>query len=267
MKKTFIYFFRVLIVLASFDVDAQLSSVEPKEIVLLIGQSNMAGRAELLTSDMQIVKNAFVLDSLNQWSPLKSPLNIHSSIRKIANMQRFNLGYSFAEEIILSETIKPLGLVVNARGGTKIHQWIPGTHYYQEAVRKGSLAKGIEGKIVATLWLQGESNLNDLDENYKNYFKNLKSIIYALRKDLENDEMIFIAAELKMNKPENEVFKKMLSRLNTEVPNAGSVISEGTSTYDGTHYDNKSLKILGKRFAQEFKELYKKLNEKEIIFN
>jgi hypothetical protein len=259
MKKTLIYFFHVFFVLASFGADAQLSSVEPKEIILLIGQSNMAGRAELLPSDMQIVKNAFVLDSLNQWSPLKSPLNIHSSIRKIASMQRFNLGYSFAEEIVLSETIKPLGLVVNARGGTKIHQWIPGTHYYQEAVRKSSLAKGIGGKIVATLWLQGESNLNDLDENYKNYFNNLKSIIYALRKDLENDEMIFIAGELNKNKPENEIFKKMLSRINTEVPNAGLVISEGTSTFDGTHYDNKSLKIIGKRFAQEFKELYQKI--------
>ena len=262
MKKALIYFFHVLFVLASFGADAQLSSVEPKEIILLIGQSNMAGRAELLPSDMQIVKNAFVLDSLNQWSPL----NIHSSIRKIASMQRFNLGYSFAEEIVLSETIKPLGLFVNARRGTKIHQWIPGTHYYQEAVRKSSLAKGIDGKIEATLWLQGESNLNDLDENYKNYFNNLKSIIYALRKDLENDEMIFIAGELNINKPENEVYKKMLSRLKTEVPNAGSVISEGTSTYDGTHYDNKSLKIIGKRFAQEFKELYQKIKKKKNHF-
>jgi hypothetical protein len=51
----------------------------------------------------------------------------------------------------------------------------------------------------------------------------------------------------------------MLSRINKEVPNAGLVVSEGTSTFDGTHYDNKSLKIIGKRFAQEFKELYQKI--------
>ena len=54
-------------------------------------------------------------DSLNKWIPLKSPLNIHSSIRKNARMQRFNLGYSFAEEITRSKTIIPLGMVVNAR--------------------------------------------------------------------------------------------------------------------------------------------------------
>ena len=57
--------------------------------------------------------------------------------------------------------------------------------------------------------------------------------------------MIFIASELNKNRPENEDFK-MLDRLNTEIPHGASVKSAGTSTYDGTHYDHKSLEVLGK---------------------
>ena len=105
----------------------------------------------------------------------------------------------------------------------------------------------------------GESNLSDKDPGYKSYFEKLKSIIYGLRKQLNNDQMIFIASELNKDQPENTVFKKNVgSSSNTEVPLATTVKSVGTSTYDGTHYDHKSLEVLGKRFATKFEELYQK---------
>ena len=247
----------LITLVVGFTVNAQTPSASPKEIILLIGQSNMSGRANLLAQDYQVVQNAFLLDSMNQWIPLKSPLNIHSSIRKEASMQRFNLGYSFAQEVTADGNTKPLGLVVNARGGTKIDQWIPGTHFFKEALRRGKSAIGDQGKIIATFWLQGEGNLGDRDPGFAIYFKKLKSMIYSLRKEFNNDQMIFIASELNKNQPENEDFKKMLDRLNTEIPYGASVKSAGTSTYDGTHYDHKSLEVLGKRFAIKFKELYK----------
>ena len=87
--------FSTLVLLSAKIGRAQIDRVKPKKIILLIGQSNMSGRAPMLKGDMEIVENAFLFDSLNQWIPLKSPLNIHSSIRKNARMQRFNLGYSF----------------------------------------------------------------------------------------------------------------------------------------------------------------------------
>ena len=248
-------FFMVTVLLFHLIGKGQIPQIKPKDIILLIGQSNMSGRAKIHKSDIGIIDNAFLLDSLNNWIPLKNPLNIHSSIRKKPSMQKFNLGYSFAQEIVSSKTVNPLGLIVNARGGTKINQWAPGEFYYQEAVRRSRLAMGNDARVIATFWLQGEGNLNDNDESYNYYFKKLKSIIYSLRKDLNNEKMIFIAGELNKNKPENKVFKKMLARLNTEVPYAASVKSSGTSTYDGTHYDNKSLKILGKRFAEKLKLL------------
>jgi hypothetical protein len=52
----------------------------------------MAGRAPLLPVDNKVIEGAFLYDSLNHWTPLKNPLNIHSSIRKTARMQKLNLG-------------------------------------------------------------------------------------------------------------------------------------------------------------------------------
>ena len=90
-------------------------------------------------------------------------------------MQRFNLGYSFAQEVTGDGNINPLGLVVNARGGSKIDRWIPGTYFFSEALRRGKSAIGDHGKIIATFWLQGEGNLGDKDPEFGIYFEKLKS--------------------------------------------------------------------------------------------
>ena len=157
----------LIILVLSFIGNAQTQSAHLKEIILLIGQSNMAGRANLMDRDLKSFKTPFF--SQHQcWK--KSPLNIHSSIRKVAGMQRYNLGYSFAREVLNNKY--PQYLVVNARGGTKIDQWVPGTHYFNEAIRRSKSAIGSKGKIIATL-ASGESNLSDKDPGYKSYSKNL----------------------------------------------------------------------------------------------
>lgn len=238
---------------------AQTQAVKPKEIILLIGQSNMAGRAALEARDTEIVDNVFLLDSTDRWIPLKNPLNLHSSIRKVKGMQRYNLGYNFSKALSEDGNFSNTGLVVNAKGGTNINQWVPGTHFYQEAVRRGTIAAGTNGKVIATFWLQGESNLGDDDPEFKIYFENLKSIVLGLRAEFENEQMIFIAAELGKERPENDIFKKMLSRLEDEIPHAATVKAKNTSTYDGTHFDHQSLDTLGLRFYKKFKECFQKL--------
>ena len=60
-----------IIVIFGFTLTAQILTDSPKEIILLLGQSNMCGRANLQDQDYQVVQKAFLLDSLNQWIPLK----------------------------------------------------------------------------------------------------------------------------------------------------------------------------------------------------
>ena len=119
----------------------------------------MAGRAPLLPVDNKVIEGAFLYDSLNHWTPLKNPLNIHSSIRKTARMQKLNLGYTFANKMIKTNTLNPIGLVVNTRGGTKIQAWVPVKFYYKEAVRRSLEAMKEGGKFRAVLCHQGEEIL------------------------------------------------------------------------------------------------------------
>ncbi|NQV41652.1 MAG: hypothetical protein HQ506_04780, partial [Candidatus Marinimicrobia bacterium] len=51
-------------------------------IYLLIGQSNMAGRAPFTEEESKPMERCFLLDSLGHWQPASNPLNLYSTIRK-----------------------------------------------------------------------------------------------------------------------------------------------------------------------------------------
>jgi hypothetical protein len=40
----------------------------------------------------------------------------------------------------MAKSKNSIGLVVNAKGGTKIEQWLPGTEFYTEAVKRTKAA-------------------------------------------------------------------------------------------------------------------------------
>lgn len=110
--------------------DAQTQGYQgPREklhIYLLIGQSNMAGRAPFTTEEGKVIKRCYLLNDKGVWEPAKNPLNIYSTIRKQAGMQKMNPGYMFAKTMLDKDKDISIGLVVNAKGGTKIEPW--GSH-------------------------------------------------------------------------------------------------------------------------------------------
>lgn len=132
----------------------------PKEklhIYLLIGQSNMAGRAPFTTEESGAIKRCYLLNGEDKWEPARNPLNRYSTIRKELAMQKMNPGYSFSKAMLEKDEEISLGLVVNARGGTKIEEWAKGTQYYSEALRRAKAAQKT-GTLKGILWHQGESN-------------------------------------------------------------------------------------------------------------
>ena len=86
---------------------------------------------------------------------------------RFARLARNGHLYNFSKALSEDGNFSNTGLVVNAKGGTNINQWVPGAHFYQEAVRRGTIAAGTNGKVIATFWLQGESNLGDDDPECK----------------------------------------------------------------------------------------------------
>lgn len=80
-------------------------------------------------------------------------------------------------------------------------------------------------------------------------------LIQALRKDLNQPNLPFVAGQLSSDKPQRNNFNKMILELPHQVPFTAVVRSANTSTIDKTHFDSESQRILGKRYALEMIKL------------
>ncbi len=237
------YIFSIFIIF--FLVNGYCETNKQKDIYLLIGQSNMAGRAPVLKQDMLEIKNCFLLDNQSIWIPAKNPLNIYSSIRGPKTSQKLGPGYSFCKHLTNIYKNKEVGLIVNAKGGTKIEEWLKGKKFYNEIIFRAKSAQG--GKIKGILWHQGESNIDEPSE----YFVNLKKLIFDLRTDLKNEKLPFIAGEIN-NAP---MLNAQIRKLSTEIAYSSYVSSIDLNTFDQWHFDNPSINKLGKRYALEMIKL------------
>ncbi len=109
------------------------TEVEQRQVFLLIGQSNMSGRAPIEKQDEAPIEGCELLNASGEWEPATNPLNRYSTIGKRLSMQKLGPGYGFAKRWRELHPDMTLGLVVNARGGTKIAAWARGTDYYNAA--------------------------------------------------------------------------------------------------------------------------------------
>jgi hypothetical protein len=225
------------------------------EIFLLIGQSNMAGRGEIEAPDTDTLANVLLFTGTEgkEWEKAANPLNRYSTIRKDLSMQKLGPGYTFAREMAKSRSGKQIGLVVNAKGGTSIDEWKPGGTLYNEAVKRAKAAMK-SGPLKGIVWHQGESDVSKSAE----YPAKLTELIRSLRNDLGVSNLPFVAGQLSEDRPERKVFNDMIIDLPSWLSNTGVVSSEGTSTFDGTHFNSASQRLMGERFAAEMLKLIQK---------
>ncbi len=216
--------------------------VEPKpdmDVYLLIGQSNMAGRAQIGESESSAISGAGLFNSEGRWVALTNPLNRFSSVRKRMEMQKLGPGYGFARHLQELRPDRTIGLVVNARGGTKIDQWKKGDLFFEEAVSRALEASKF-GNLKGILWHQGEGNSND-----KNYYRKLTQLVDNLREALGDPELPFVAGEVEGKRFVNTEIAKLV-----DYPHCGVASSEGLETQDGTHFNTDAAIELGERFSE-----------------
>lgn len=236
----------ILPLLIHSSINCESQPVRNLKIYLVIGQSNMAGRAAIETNDTDTLKNVFLFrgDSLRTWEPAANPLNRYSTIRKDLNIQKMGPAYHFARLIHDVSPRKAIGLVVNCRGGTSIKEWMPGTKYFSEAVSRAKLASQY-GNIEGIIWHQGESDVNNPDE----YMERLIRLIWSLRKQLGDNDLPFVAGQLSSDREERNMFNEIILTLPSRTKNTDVVSSSGLTTIDSTHFDSRSVRILGERYA------------------
>ena len=217
-------------------------------VYLLIGQSNMAGRAKYTEKDAGPIDRCYLLNGTDQWEAAKNPLNRYSTIRKGINMQKLNPGYSFAKTMLKKQQQVSIGLIVNAKGGTKIEQWGKGTSFYKDAIQRTKAAQK-SGTLKGILWHQGESN----EKNPEGYLLKLQALVKNLRTDLDNPNLPFVAGQV-IKVP---AINHQIAQLPSKVPATGFVSSEGLKGQDRWHFDTKSMMELGKRYAEAMLKILK----------
>lgn len=225
-------------------------------LVLCIGQSNMAGRGLMDAGAADTLRSVYLFNG-DGFERAAEPMNRYSTVRKEPGMQRVGPVGSFAARYA-EVTGAPVGVVVNARGGSSIDEWLPGseTDYLAKAVER-IRAAGDWGDVAAVLWHQGEAD----STHPERYEAKLRRLVGILRTELGNPSLPVVFGEIAHWNWTNRVegtapFNAMLRNL--RIPHTACVSAEGLAPMkDETdpHFSAASQRELGRRYAEALLKL------------
>ena len=237
----------ISIALACFAANAQ-----PVDIFLLIGQSNMAGRGLVSDADRVPTPGIFAFSKEKTWIPAVDPIHFDRPDRT-----GVGLGRNFAATLISMKAATTVGLIPAAFGGSALHEWVPGSTHYTNAVERTKAALAAAGpnaRLRGILWHQGEADAND-EERAITYRLRFAKMIAALRKDLAAESVPVIVGQLGEFVQTKDY--SQLQRVNSElatlplhIPLTAFVSSQRLKDKgDQLHFDSPSLKEFGRRYA------------------
>jgi len=224
---------------------------QEKQLFLLIGQSNMAGRGVVEDQDKEIIARVFMLNKEMAWVPAVDPL--HFDKPAVAGV---GIGRTFAKTLQWANPGATIGLIPAAFGGTSLDEWKPGDKLYLDAVRRTQEAMK-SGKLRGILWHQGEADAGT-EEHVNTYRERFANLVQHLRQDLNAPDVPVVVGELgefqkgKFTRQLNE----QLALIPFTVPHSAFVSSAGlTHKGDNTHFNSPSAREFGRRYALAFLSL------------
>ena len=215
--------------------------------VLIIGQSNMAGRG--FKDDVEPLGNPNIKVLRNgRWRPMYVPVNPDRVTAGI------NLVESFAD-LYSKEKDVEVGIIPCADGGSCLDQWVEGGLLFDHACYQAELASRTS-TIAAVLWHQGESDCRE--ERYPLYEEKFVKIMNAFRKKLNLYDVPFLLGGMGDFLPlyginNHEHINTALKKIADENPMTGFVSAEGLGANpDNLHFSAKALREFGVRYYNEF---------------
>lgn len=236
-------------------------NIKDEEIlsVLMIGQSNMAGRGNLGEVPELNNPECFML-RMGRWQPMKDPINVDRPLFGIKYTPGVGLAGSFADGLARATGCR-VGLIPCADGGTKIEQWMPGELLYDHALMQCRLAMRTS-RLVGIIWHQGESNSTTDPALYREM---LLTFFTSLRRDLGIPNLPIIAGEISeccsdawyVSKAA-PTLNRIYHRLEWELPHFALASARGlTLKDDGIHFNSVSLREFGLRYLEKYINLCK----------
>ncbi|XP_010271049.1 PREDICTED: probable carbohydrate esterase At4g34215 [Nelumbo nucifera] len=228
-----------------------------KDIFLLAGQSNMAGRGgvvdekwdRLVPPEIKPKPSILRFSAKLRWEEAAEPLHADIDVNKTCGV---GPGLAFANVIRDKDSsIGVVGLVPCAVGGTNIHEWARGTHLYNQLVRRAMASLNEGGAIRAILWYQGESDTLSKSDA-QSYKENLEKFIQNLLSDLNSPMIPIIQVALASGQgPFIETVRE--AQLGTDLPNVRCVDAKGLPLeVDNLHLTTPAQLTLGEMLADAF---------------
>jgi hypothetical protein len=217
---------------------APLLPQSSRDVFLLAGQSNMAGRGVVEPADKQPWPGISVFTKAKAWAPAVDPL--HFDKPDIAGV---GLGRTFAAKVQKHSDIKEIGLIPAAMGGSSLQEWSPGGPLFTNAVER---TKAAGGRLRGILWHQGEADaVAGLESTYAERWM---VVMNALREAV--GDVPVVVGELGRFNPKYAAVSEQLASLVVRYPRVGFVSAGGLKAKaDGVHFDAPSLKEFGRRYA------------------
>ena len=220
--------------------------------ILMIGQSNMAGRGFI--NEVPMICNERILMLRNAgWQMMAEPINYDRPNAGIG------LAGSFAAMWCMEHEGEQIGLIPCAEGGSSLDDWAVDKNLFKNAVIQAGFAMQ-DSELIGILWHQGESD--SYGGGYQTYYKKLQVIIESLRKELNAFEVPLIIGGLGdflgkngfgLNCTEYELVNEQLLKFAREQENSCFVTAEGlTPNPDGIHMDAVSQRRFGVRYYEAF---------------
>lgn len=220
--------------------------------ILMIGQSNMAGRGFI--NEVPMICNERILMLRNAgWQMMAEPINYDRPNAGIG------LAGSFAAMWCMEHEGEQIGLIPCAEGGSSLDDWAVDKNLFKNAVIQAGFAMQ-DSELIGILWHQGESD--SYGGGYQTYYKKLQVIIESLRKELNAFEVPLIIGGLGdflgkngfgLNCTEYELVNEQLLKFAREQENSCFVTAEGlTPNPDGIHMDAVSQRRFGVRYYKAF---------------
>lgn len=220
--------------------------------ILMIGQSNMAGRGFI--NEVPMICNERILMLRNAgWQMMAEPINYDRPNAGIG------LAGSFAAMWCMEHEGEQIGLIPCAEGGSSLDDWAVDKNLFKNAVIQAGFAMQ-DSELIGILWHQGESD--SYGGGYQTYYKKLQVIIESLRKELNAFEVPLIIGGLGdflgkngfgLNCTEYELVNEQLLKFAREQENSCFVTAEGlTPNPDGIHMDAVSQRRFCVRYYEAF---------------
>lgn len=220
--------------------------------VLLIGQSNMAGRGfmeevpPIYHERIQMLRNG-------RWQMMAEPIHFDREVAGVGP------GASFALEWVKEHPDEELGLIPCAEGGSSMDEWALDSPLTRHAISEAKFAME-NSELIGILWHQGESD--SLNQLYKSYAPKLKALFDYLREALNAPEIPIIIGGLGdflgksgfgASAVEYQEINQLIKQTAEQEANCYFVTADDlTANPDGIHLNAVSQRKFGLRYYQAF---------------